>query len=84
MKNGFVVYNTFINKVLSRHKTLEAAVAAEVKEQRAFNRVYGRGSGFVNPTAVKQLVDGEVVSLSEDLADRYSAEYGDQMYANTY
>lgn len=49
----YALFDTFNNKVVSRHRTIEAAVKADRRHQRAIKRMHGPASYI--PTKIMQI-----------------------------
>jgi hypothetical protein len=60
----YAVYDTFNNKIVSRHRMIEAAVKADCKFQRRIKKVHGQSS-YV-PTRISKIGRGCLVDLSKD------------------
>ena len=67
----YALYDTFNNKILSRHRTIAAAVNASHKLQDAISR---KSPGGYLPTAIKRIVNGELVELTDSERDEMDHE----------
>lgn len=60
----YALLNSFSNKIISRHRTVDNAVKADDRLQSAVKRSNGPGSYI--PTRLVETVDGELVPVDED------------------
>lgn len=61
----FAVYDTFNQKIVSRHKTVAAAIKADLKLQRAVKKANGKTSYL--PTELRVVAsDGTLQRVDED------------------
>lgn len=65
----FALYCNFNKVVVSRHRTIKAAVKADRKLQRKLR------NGSYLPTVVKRIVKGQLVALTEDESELMLAMY---------
>jgi endo-1,4-beta-mannosidase len=69
----FVLYDTFNSRIVSRHRSIEAATLANKKLQREIKRNNGQSSYL--PTTIKRIDSGELVDLTD-------SEYHWQLYCD--
>jgi hypothetical protein len=60
----YAVYDTFNNKIVSRHRTIEAAVKADRRFQNKVQRIHGQSSYI--PTTIKKIEGRELLDLEEN------------------
>jgi hypothetical protein len=60
----YAVYDTFNNRVVSRHRTIEAAVKADRRFQNRVQRIHGQSSYI--PTKIKKIEGRELLDLEEN------------------
>ena len=59
----YALLDTFNNRIVSKHRTVRAAVKANHRFQRAIKRNNGQSSYI--PVDCKQIVEGELVELDD-------------------
>ena len=70
----FALYDTFNGRILSRHRTIEAAAKADIKFRRAFQRANGKNSYI--PTTLR---DGEGCELDDEIVEQWTEEVNRQI-----
>jgi len=71
----FVLFDTFNNQVVSRHRSIEAAEKADVRFQRAIKKANGKSSYI--PTQIREETKDGLQAIRED-----QQEYAFHLYAN--
>jgi hypothetical protein len=59
----YALYDTFNHRVVSRHRSVDAVVTAELKLQRKIEK---QSPGCFLPTTIRAIVRGELIKLHED------------------
>lgn len=57
----YALLDTFNDRIISRHRTIEAAQKKDAAYQRAVKRANGQGS-YV-PTVIREVIKGELVKI---------------------
>jgi len=65
----YALYDSFNKVTISRHRTIKAAVKADIKLQRSLRH------GSYIPTVTKRIVKGQLVALTEDESELMLAVY---------
>lgn len=60
----YCVYDTFNSKIISKHRSVVAAIKADKEFKRTISRVHGKSS-FI-PTDLREVVNGNAIKLAED------------------
>lgn len=68
----YALYDTFNNRIVSRHRTVEAACKADSKLQRAVKRANGSSSYL--PTRIMRIENGNLVHLTDCEMERTFCE----------
>jgi hypothetical protein len=71
----FALYDTFNQKVISKHRSVEAAIKADERLQRAVKRANGDNSYL--PTDLRLIERGELRELPDESYERLCWLYGD-------
>ena len=65
----YALYDRFNKVIVSRHRTIDAAVKSDIKLQRSLRH------GSYLPTVTKRIVKGQLVALTEDESELTLALY---------
>lgn len=75
MKNGFALYNSFVGRAYSHHRTMEAVATAMYKEKRRQKKL-----NQILTLTCRKVVNGEYVGLTTDERDNFDAIYNNLAY----
>lgn len=74
----YALLDTHKDRIISKHRTPEAAGRADRRYQRAVQKAHGSASYYI-PTAIVRLVRGEAVRVSREEEEAFFAAYNSEM-----